>query len=191
MKKFFTKRNSSLTAVTLILSIVCVMMVGCDVSNEVSYEIAVKEVLPGVDLNTGKEIPVDGDKYPESVIKITEYDNGYAIETEVVGKRDMKVLVGIGKDGAVTGVYITENKETPEHFSKVEPQLIGKDGKYSGMTSDSLEAEIISGATLSSEGIYNAVKASLEAYEALCADGVAENVENFFNETLYAVNELI
>jgi Na+-translocating ferredoxin:NAD+ oxidoreductase RnfG subunit len=104
-------------------------------------------------------------KYPSAVKKISKFDVGYVIETEVKGNAaGMIVLVGIDNDGKVTGVKVLANAETPSFWSSVSSVVTGKDGKYNGQTPDTLAPEIVSNATNSSNGVYSAVKASLDAF---------------------------
>lgn len=123
------------------------------------------EVLPELDVTTKQEIKVDAEKYPKEVKAVSKFDAGYVIETEVKGNASgMVVLVGIDNEGKVTGVKVIKNGETPSYWASVEPEVTGKDGKYNGMTAETLEAQLVSGATNSSKGVYNAVKTALDAF---------------------------
>ena len=122
------------------------------------------EVLPGLDVTTLEEITPDG-KYPAEIKAISKFDIGYVFESRVSGNAaGMIVLVGVNNDGNVTGVKVLENNETPSFWANVVGVLTGENGKYNGKNGEDVSPEIVSGATNSSTGIYNAVKASLDAF---------------------------
>ena len=173
MKNMFTKKNLMPIIVLSVICIVSAALIGI-INSFTSVEIEKQrleaanagkiEVLPGLDVLTMEEITPD-DKYPEVVEKISKFDAGYVVETKVKGNATgMIVLVGIDNDGKVTGVKVLENGETPTYWADVVSVVTGKDGKYNGQTPETLQPEIVSGATNSSTGVYNAVKASLDAF---------------------------
>ncbi len=110
------------------------------------------------------------DAYPSEITRAYKADGGYVFEASVRGKEAMSVMCGVGSDGKIVKVEILSESETPGYKDKVFPLVTGDNGKYNGMSSQTLDAEIVSGATLSSTAIYNAVKASLNAY-AIAAGG--------------------
>ena len=173
MNKIFKKENIMPVAVLGVICIVVAALLGL-VNSFTSKEIETQrleaanagklEVLPGLDVNTMEEITPDG-SYPKEVKNITKFDIGYVIETETKGNASgLVLLVGIDNDGKITGVKALKNGETPSFWSSVEPIVTGADGKYNGKTPETLEAELISGATNSSKGVYNGVKAALDAF---------------------------
>ena len=174
MKKIFKKEN---VMPVVVLGLICLIVaaalgvVNHFTSQEIEKQMLIKanegkiEVLPGLDITTMVETVPEEGKYPSEVKKISKFDVGYVIETEVKGNAaGMIVLVGIDNDGKVTGVKVLANAETPSFWSLVSGVVTGKDGKYNGQTPDTLAPEIVSGATNSSTGVYNAVKASLDAF---------------------------
>lgn len=123
------------------------------------------EVLDGLDVNSAVEITPDSGKYPSSVKAITKFDIGCVVETEVKGNAaGMVVLVGISNEGEITGVKVIANGETPSFWEKAEPELTGENGRYNGKTAETLKLELVSGASYSSGGVYDAVKASLDSF---------------------------
>jgi len=117
------------------------------------------------------------DEYPEEITGAHKADIGYVFEASVRGKEAMSVMCGISNDGKVTGVAIISDNETPDYKVKVFPLVTGDEGKYNGMNSSTLEPELVSGATLSSTAVYNAVKASLNAHALLTGGEAAEDEE--------------
>ena len=104
------------------------------------------------------------DEYPSEITAAYTADKGYVFKVAVRGKNDMVVMCGVSSDGKIAGVEIISESETPGYKEKIFPLVTGTDGKYSGMSSSTLEPELVSGATLSSTAIYTAVRASLNAY---------------------------
>lgn len=94
---------------------------------------------------------------------------------------EIKVTVGIGSDGKISGVRIGDNRETPGLGTKVlEDDFIGqyygkgiqkvfKVVKSSPQADNDIEA--ISGATISSKAVTNAVQASAKLGNKLLGDG--------------------
>ena len=151
-------------------------------SQEIEKQMLIKanagkiEVLPGLDITTMVETVPEEGKYPSEVKKISKFDVGYVIETEVKGNAaGMVVLVGIDNDGKITGVKVLANAETPSFWSSVSSVVTGKDGKYNGQTPDTLAPEIVSGATNSSNGVYSAVKATNNMRIACTRSGVSHS----------------
>ncbi len=177
MKKTFNKHN---LMPVIVLSVICIIVaallgfINTFTSKKIEEQMlketnaAKIEVLDGLDVNSAEEITLDSGKYPSSVKAITKFDIGYVVETEVKGNAaGMVVLVGINNDGAVTGVKVIANGETPSFWEKAEPELTGENGRYNGKTAETLELELVSGASYSSGGVYDAVKASLDSFVVL------------------------
>lgn len=118
-------------------------------------------VLPGAK-NFEKIESLEG--YPKEIKTAYKADKGFVFEVSTKGKEAMTVMCGVDTDGALVGIDIIVESETPDYKNKVFPLMLGEGGKYNGKTSETLEPEIVSGATLTSNGIYSAVKASLDAY---------------------------
>ena len=137
------------------------------------------------------------DKYPAEITKAYKADVGYVFETYVKGKDFMTVMCGIDNDGKVVGVDVITDSETPDYKNKVFPVVTGTEGKYTGKNSGNISPELVSGATLTSNGIYSAVKASLDGYTVYNGGTVEkeETVENPFaredSEILSLAAELV
>lgn len=94
---------------------------------------------------------------------------------------EMKVTVGVGIDNTISGVKIGDNKETPGLGSKASEESFTR--QYTGkqiqkefqvvkhVPSDDSEIEAISGATISTRAVTNAVQASAKLGEELMKDG--------------------
>lgn len=100
---------------------------------------------------------------------------GYTIKTSSKGYGGaIELMVGISKDGKITGVEIGNHSETPELGSKAtEPmfknQYVDKDVLNSllvvkGSTNNDNEISAISGATITSNGVTNGVNAAMKIY---------------------------
>ena len=121
-------------------------------------------VLP--DAKDFEEITVTED-FPDGIKKAHKADIGYVFEVDVKGKEAMTVMCGVDNDGKIVKVTVLSEQETPGYKEKVLPFVTGDEGKYNGKASGDLSPEIFSGATLTSNGIYNAVKASLDAFTVI------------------------
>ncbi len=100
---------------------------------------------------------------------------GYTIKTSSKGYGGaIELMVGISKDGKITGVEIGNHSETPGLGSKAtEPmfknQYVDKDVSNSllvvkGSTNNDNEISAISGATITSNGVTNGVNAAMKIY---------------------------
>lgn len=107
----------------------------------------------------------------ESVVYYVGMNNGaacgYVFTVSSVGKSSgLMVMVGIGADGAVQGVKITDDNETAGYVGKIEkdenflPSLLGKTTKEEVETVDA-----VSQATKTSNGVRKAVTQALEWYQ--------------------------
>lgn len=108
---------------------------------------------------------------------------GYTIKTTPKGYGgSVEVMVGISKDGKITGVDIGNHSETPGLGSKAaEPtfkeQYLNKDVANSllvvkGSASNDNEISAISGATITSNGVTSGVNAAMKIYnEKLSSNG--------------------
>jgi len=131
-------------------------------------------------LHTADDFPEEGKTETGNKTGIISYSKGYgggvfvgyAIEAAVVGYGgDIVLLVGIGPDGAVTGVDIVSHSETPGLGAKA-----GEDGfreQYIGKTDIIHEYDAISSATVTSDAVTGGVNMALEFY----ADNLKEGVD--------------
>lgn len=78
-------------------------------------------------------------------------------------KEGINILVGIGADGAVSGIEFVSLGETPGLGSKVRDIESFREQFY-GQTQPDVPLDAVSGATFSSRGMKSAVDAALEAY---------------------------
>lgn len=187
MKNVFKKQN---VMPVLVLGVICIvvaallggvnMITAPEIEEQrlIAANAGKSEVLEGLDPTTAEEIAVEPGKYPTEIKKISKFDKGYVFESEVKGNASgMVVLCGVGNDGKVTGVKVLSNGETPSYWETVYPVVTGKDGKYNGQSAEDLSAEIVSGATNSSTGVYKAVKASLDAFTVISGGEIVEDEE--------------
>ena len=77
---------------------------------------------------------------------------------------EIKIAVGVNADGAITGVKVVSNSDTPNKIQGVLNAIEGENGKYNGMTKDDFSSVIIAGATISSDACSLIIDASLRAF---------------------------
>lgn len=130
---------------------------------------------------------VEGDYLTSSdrsakVTEIYEADNGVGMVLTVVTKSfggDLTMMVGMDAEGAVTGVKVTDNSDTPGVGSKdMQPDYLAQyDGlttltsenvkKETSVTSDGTAFEYITGASVSGTAIHKGVYLALDQFNAL------------------------
>jgi len=85
---------------------------------------------------------------------------------------DIGLMLGVDREGKVTGVRVLTHKETPGLGAKIEQawfleQFAGRGlGRDLALKRDGGEIDQITGATISSRAVLEAVKAGLEEYQA-------------------------
>jgi electron transport complex protein RnfG len=122
------------------------------------------------------------DGVSDAIDVVYKADGGFVFELTVKGKEMMTLMCGVNSEGKITGVEIISEKETPGYKEKILPFVTGKDGKYNGMDRNSYKPEVVSGATLSSNAIAEAVRDSLNGY-ALLTGGTLIGSEEKFDTT--------
>ena len=193
-KKLVNKETLKPVAVLLGICIVVALLLGA-INMITAPEIArkkqeaidnsLKVVLP--EGNNFQTFELNGE-YPEEIKSAYKADGGYVFELDVRGKSDITLMCGVDSEGKIVGIEIISENETPGYKELVLPFVIGTEGKYAGMDSSTLEkAELESGATLTANAIYNAVKASLDAYAVAQGGELAPEPE----ETLPKTDEQI
>ncbi len=87
---------------------------------------------------------------------------GYVFQLTVTGyKSGLIIMFGIDENGKIAGAKYLSSSETLGAENKLGEMYIGSD------SSDYASVDVISGATMTSNGYKNAVRAALEAYEIL------------------------
>ena len=139
--------------------------------NKETADAARMEVLPEADSFT----PAKGD-LPEGVTEYYIADNGAGVVVTAQNASfggTITVMVGIDSQGAVTGVTVTDHSDTPGLGTKaMESDYLAQ---YQGITAlddvdsikDDSQVDQVTGATVSSDGIYGAVKYALAAYKEM------------------------
>lgn len=79
---------------------------------------------------------------------------------------DLSVMVGVDKSGKITGVTVTGHSDTPGLGTKAMTvdylkQYVGLSDIKAGHINDDNQVDAITGATISSNGVYGAVKNAL------------------------------
>ena len=123
---------------------------------------ALLEVLPnGANF---EELSLD-ESYPSAITKGYKADGGFVFQTSVAGKSSgLIIMIGIDTEGKVVGTQVIADQETDSYDINVFPLVQGTDGAYKGMSLDSFEPVLVSGATLTSKAYSEAVKAALQAF---------------------------
>ncbi len=86
-------------------------------------------------------------------------------------------MVGVDKDGKITGVTVTGHADTPGLGTKameaeyLEKNYNGLDSAESGSIKDDKNVDAITGATISSNAVYQCVKEALAQYEKIEGNG--------------------
>ncbi len=134
---------------------------------------AVRVVLPNA------ENPTQLADYPqtEGVTTVYEDATGYAVRVTVPGfGGDLDMMVGVGKDGTVTGVSIISHAETPglgalaaannDKGAAFRNQFIGVSGEQAVVKDDG-DIEALTSATITSRAVTNGVNIALRCVKAL------------------------
>ena len=124
---------------------------------------ALSEVLP--DGKNFTELTLD-DTYPEALTKGYRADGGFVFRAVGMGRNgEIDVMICIDTEGKIVGTQIVSESESKGYKEKLFNQVLGTDGRYAGQTYDSFEPIVATGATMTSNGFADAVKAALQAYE--------------------------
>jgi len=133
------------------------------------------EVLPGADAFT----KLEGVTLAENALEVHKANNGVGmgVVTNGIGYNagtPIKAVVGIDNNGAITGIKVTEHGETPGIGTRPiadEPtyieQFIGATKITRGSSGDATKIDTISGATMTSVGVYDCAKAGIKQFEAM------------------------
>ncbi|MBQ7464322.1 MAG: FMN-binding protein [Lachnospiraceae bacterium] len=92
----------------------------------------------------------------------------YTVKSKSFGG-EMTMMVGIGKDGAVTGVKVTEHADTPgvgtkDHDPSYLAQYVGKSILESENVKKEPDFDFITGASVTGTAVHEGVYAALEQY---------------------------
>lgn len=123
---------------------------------------ALLELLP--DGKDFKELIIDG-TYPKVITQGYKADGGYIFTAVVAGKSTgLTIMCSLDEAGKIVATKVLASQETVSYAEKVFPSVQGNNGKYTGMTYDTFEPFLVSGATLTSAAYGEAIKAILQAY---------------------------
>ena len=165
----------------VVLSLICVIVTGAlAATNEVTAPIITEatiaaenaaraEVLPEADSFS----PVEGITV-EGVSAVYTADNGAGAAITASAKGyggDVVIMVGIGPDGTITSIEVTEQGETKGIGSNVvsNPEYLAQYDGLSAAQSLVLDQDVdaLSGATVSSTAVIDAVNAAIAAYNQI------------------------
>ena len=143
---------------------------------------ALTEVLPD-----GKnfEKMILNDAYPKAITEAYQADGGFVFRAVGKGRNgDIVVMIGINSEGKLVGTAIISEGESKGYKEKVYNQVLGTSGKYAGQSYETYEPFMASGATMTSSGFADAVKAALQAFEIANGNAVdTRNPEEILQET--------
>ena len=162
----------------LVLVLICAIMSGLlaftngitdpiiKAAEEEAKKAARIEVLPAAD----SFVKVEADGLPATVKEVYQAQNGAGYTFSITaqgygGKNTLKMAVGIGMDGKLTGVKVLDHKETVGLGSKIATDA-GFYGQFPGLdAAGAAAADTISGATFSSKFYKAAVADAFAAFE--------------------------
>ena len=169
---------------TVVLLIICLVVSGAlaftyqltapqiEKINKENADAARLVVLPDADSFTA----VEGD-LPDGVTEYYVADNGSGVVVTTQNKSFgglITVMTGFDADGTITGVKVTAHSDTPGLGTKAQdPEYLKKNyvGKTSTDNADSIKkdstVQAVTGATVSSNGIYGAVNKAIAAFSEM------------------------
>ncbi len=166
---------------TVILAMICliatVILAGLNrlttpviAANETETANAVyRALLPEADSFTALACGIDG------VTAVMEADNGagYVITAQSRGYGgQVPAAVAFSKDGAILGVTMMENSETPGLGQKVTEEAFS--GQFAGRAAEAFAIEdidAVTGATISSKAAVAAINLAIQAYDEIGGNG--------------------
>ena len=176
-----TKKNLMPIIVLVAICILTAVLMGAvnmltapkiEANAEAAANKALEVVLPGASDFEKIELTKE---YPAEVNLGYKADIGYVFRANVNGNAsNLVVMCGVDNAGKITGVEVISDEETPSYKAKIFPIVTGSNGKYNGKDINNVAPEIASGATNSSQGIYKAVKAALNAYSVATGGEIIE-----------------
>ena len=165
----------------VVLSLICVVVTGAlAATNEVTAPIIEEATIAAENAARAKVLP-EADSFTEvtgiavegvSAVYTADNGAGAAITASAKGYGgDVVVMVGIGSDGNITSIEVTEQKETQGIGSKVvgDPEYLAR---YNGLSAAEPlvlgeDVDAITSSTVSSTAVINAVNAAITAYNQI------------------------
>lgn len=179
-----TKFKDTMAGPTVVLLIICLVVSGAlaftyqltapqiEKINKENADAARLVVLPDADSFTA----VDGD-LPDGVTEYYVADNGSGVVVTTQNKSFgglITVMTGFDAEGTITGVKVTAHSDTPGLGTKAQDaEYLKKNyvGKTSTDNADSIKkdstVQAVTGATVSSNGIYGAVNIAIAAFSEM------------------------
>lgn len=178
-----TEENKEIITPILVLFLICFIVTAAlaatyQVTKPIIEEINIKnanlargEVFA---YSGGSFSPVEG-KHPDNIPEVYMADNGTGYVFTADGKGfggKLTAMIGIEKNGAITGVKITGHKETPGLGTKAMTadylaQYKGQIAITRSHEADKTQIDAVTGATVTSDAVFQAVEASLEQFKRL------------------------
>ncbi len=158
--------SSICIVVTLLLSVVN-MITAPIIADAVSAQANASLVVVLPEGSDFEELDLGEYKLPDEVTNVYKELNGkgFVFQMSVTGKNSgLIIMCGIDAEGKVVGTKVIAEQETDSYDANVFPNVEGTDGQYKGMSLDSFEPYLVSGATLTSRAYGNAIKVALQAF---------------------------
>lgn len=124
----------------------------------------------GADNLTHAKVELDPTEFSNFVAAYTDdAGNGVAIQIKTAGyagrSSPIELLVGISREGAITGVAVVSHSETPGLGTRITtPEYLAQ---FDGMTADSESADTITGATISSKAVNQGIAEAFVIFERI------------------------
>ena len=111
------------------------------------------------------DIVIDS-SYPASVISGCKSSGGFIFVVTGAGRNgEIRIKVALNNSGAIVNTALVSESESEGYKEKAYDILLGYDGRYTGKTLATFKDPIIaSGATMTSNGFADAIKAALQAF---------------------------
>lgn len=175
-------KNSGTISSILVLTIICLVITAALVGTyqvtkpiiEANKAVGNEEYAELLPESEGAVSEVIADKLP-GIENILAADNGEGYIFTVVGKGfggDIEALVGVNKEGEVTGFKVNEQSETPNLGTQAfDPEFVdqfiggssftisGEDGKT--------QIDAIAGATVSCDAVFGLIDAALQQFQKM------------------------
>ena len=140
------------------------------------------QIFPG---DTEFEVIELDQRFPQEINAAYQSASGVIFTVTTRGySGDILTACGIGNDGKIVRIEIMK---TLESLNTAFPYVTGADGAYNGKDSESLEVEIVSGATITSRSIYKAVEIALNGFELLFHENENDDENENNNENEFPI----
>lgn len=165
---------------SLVLVLICFVISFVLVLTNIMTEPKVREIEEKKANETRAKVLAEADtfkqfegKLNEGIVEYYSANNGAGVVITSQSKSfggTMTVMIGINKDGAITGVDVTNHADTPGLGTKaMDPEYLKKYNNITELAADNIKQEKsvdhVVGASVSSGGVYTAVRNALAQFK--------------------------